>query len=95
MWQVGILGMAYKPDNDDNRESLAYKLRRLLEYENAIVMCTDPYIQDLSFFPLKKVLDSCELLFIGCAHSVYQLITFEGRNVIDCWGVTCRKKVSD
>merc|ERR1712176_15937 len=29
----GILGMTFKPDNDDIRESLAYKLRRLLLWE--------------------------------------------------------------
>lgn len=93
--RVGILGMAYKADNDDERESLAYKLRRLLKYEDAIVMCTDPYIQDSSFFPLETVLDSCEILFIGCPHSVYRSLNFDGRHLIDCWGLTRSKKVSE
>jgi len=93
--RVGILGMAYKADNDDHRESLAYKLRRLLEYENAIVMCTDPYIQDPGFFPLETVLNSCEILFIGCPHSVYRSINFDGRDVVDCWGLTRSKRGSE
>ena len=92
---VGILGMAFKPDSDDKRESLAYRLQRLLQYEDAIVMCTDPYIRDPSFFPLETVLETCELLFIGCPHSVYRRISFDGRDVIDCWGLSRSKKVSD
>lgn len=85
--KVGILGMAFKPDNDDKRESLAYKLRKLLLYENATVLCTDPYIQDPGFVPLETLLSSCELIFIGCPHSAYRTLTFDKQHVIDCWGM--------
>ena len=43
---VGILGMAFKGESDDTRESLSYKLRKILEYEAAEVLCTDPYVDD-------------------------------------------------
>lgn len=85
--RVGILGMAFKAENDDPRESLAYKLRKLLLYEGAIVVCTDPYIRDPSFVPLHQVLETCELLFIGCPHAAYRAVSFEGRDVVDCWGL--------
>lgn len=85
--QVGILGMAFKPDNDDKRESLAYKLRKLLLYERAVVLCTDPYIQEQEFASLETVLNSCELLFIGCPHRAYRSISFDKHHVIDCWGM--------
>lgn len=85
--KVGILGMAFKPDNDDKRESLAYKLRKLLLYEGAVVLCTDPYIQEQGFVSLETVLNSCELLFIGCPHRAYRSISFDKHHVIDCWGV--------
>ena len=88
--KVGILGMAFKPDNDDKRESLAYKLRKLLLYENATVLCTDPYIQDPGFVPLETVLESCDLLFIGCPHRAYYGISFDKYHVIDCWGIVKR-----
>src|SRR5262249_23268728 len=41
---VGILGMTFKADNDDTRESLAFKLKKLLELECKEVICTDPYV---------------------------------------------------
>lgn len=89
--KAGILGMAFKADNDDSRGSLAYKLKKLLGYENAVVSCTDPYVQDATLQPLDKVLATSEILFIGCPHSQYRKIDWTGRKVIDCWGLTRRK----
>src|SRR5580692_5262049 len=46
---VGILGMAFKGNNDDPRESLSYKLKKGLEMEADVVLCHDPYINDPRF----------------------------------------------
>ena len=43
---VGILGMAFKAESDDTRASLSYKLRKLLSWSGARVVCTDPYVAD-------------------------------------------------
>ena len=43
---AGILGMAFKAESDDNRDSLSYKLRRLLTLEARKVLCTDPFVAD-------------------------------------------------
>ena len=43
---VGILGMAFKPDSDDPRESLSYKLRRILELKCRHVLAADPHVKD-------------------------------------------------
>src|SRR6185312_8992597 len=40
---VGILGMAFKGENEDPRESLSYKLMKRLELEADTVLCHDPY----------------------------------------------------
>lgn len=39
---VGILGMAFKGESDDIRSSLSRKLKRILQFRAAEVLCTDP-----------------------------------------------------
>ena len=64
--------MAFKGDSDDPRESLSYKLRKVLEYEAAEVLCTDVYIEDPAFLPLEEVLDRSDLLIVGAPHREYR-----------------------
>lgn len=69
---VAILGMAFKGNNDDPRDSLAYKLRKVLTFEAAKVLCTDPYIQDPSFVPLESALEEADVVFLGACHDEYR-----------------------
>ena len=65
---VGILGMAFKAESDDIRASLSFKLRKLLEWAGAKVLCTDPYVDDARLVPLDEVLEHSEILVIGAPH---------------------------
>jgi len=86
--KCGVLGMAFKPDNDDWRESLAFKLRRLLLWEGAEVFCTDVYLQRDGFVTLKELLSECDLIFVGCPHSQYRGVTPRAdQRIYDCWGL--------
>ena len=86
--RVGILGMAFKGESDDPRESLSYKLRKVLEAEAAEVLCTDVYIQDPSFLPLADVLARAELLIVGAPHRAYRALEPPADTpVIDIWNI--------
>jgi UDP-N-acetyl-D-mannosaminuronic acid dehydrogenase len=91
---VGILGMAFKAESDDPRDSLSYKLKRLLAMEAAEVLCTDPYVEDPRLVPLERVLKEADVLFVATPHQVYRTITVPaGRTVVDVWN--CLPKGSD
>jgi UDP-N-acetyl-D-mannosaminuronic acid dehydrogenase len=82
---VGILGMAFKPNSDDPRSSLSYKLRKILLLECRQVLCTDPYVPDTGLTPLQEVLDRADLLVVGTPHDCYRGLKFR-QPVIDVTG---------
>jgi UDP-N-acetyl-D-mannosaminuronic acid dehydrogenase len=83
---IGLLGMAFKAESDDMRSSLSYKLRKLLAWQGARVLCTDPYVKDDRLVPLDDVLDEAEILVLGAPHKAYRGLTVNGRDVVDIWG---------
>jgi UDP-N-acetyl-D-mannosaminuronic acid dehydrogenase len=86
---VGVLGMAFKGGSDDSRESLAYKLRKILLLKAANVLCTDPYIVDPRFTPLPEVLDKADVLVIAAPHPEYRELDTD-KPVADMWGIAGR-----
>ncbi len=78
--------MAFKGDIDDSRESLSYKLRKILEYEAAGVVCTDPFVQDPALVSLEETIERSDVLVLGAPHSDYRsLVIPDGKPVIDVW----------
>jgi UDP-N-acetyl-D-mannosaminuronic acid dehydrogenase len=84
---VGVLGMAFKGGSDDPRESLAYKLRKILLMKAQQVLCTDPYITDDRFADLDTVLAQADLLIIASPHEQYRSLP-TSTPVVDIWGLT-------
>lgn len=83
---VGILGMAFKAESDDPRQSLSYKLRKILEYEAKDVLCTDEYIEDSRFLSPEEVIDRSEILILAAPHRRYQSLQIPSeKKVVDIW----------
>jgi UDP-N-acetyl-D-mannosaminuronic acid dehydrogenase len=84
---VGILGMAFKGDSDDTRESLSYKLKRILQFKAAGVLCTDPHVTtDHTLVSLRRVLAEADLLVIGAPHREYRELVTD-LPVVDIWNL--------
>lgn len=84
--RVLILGLAYKPDVDDDRESPSYRIMELLEEKGAIVSYNDPYIpvikpsREYARYAGRKsvpVDDGFDLMIICTGHRQYKNIDFK------------------
>jgi UDP-N-acetyl-D-mannosaminuronic acid dehydrogenase len=85
--KVAVLGLAFKADTDDERDSLAHKLIRLLERELADVFVHDPHVATPTP-SLEETLDGAEVLFVASNHSDFRapemLATIAERAAADC-----------
>lgn len=84
---VGILGVAFKANSDDPRQSLAYKLRKTLELECKEVLITDPNVQDERLIPLEELIERSDLLIIGAPHDAYKGLDTKGKPIVDIWNM--------
>jgi UDP-N-acetyl-D-glucosamine dehydrogenase len=95
--KILVLGLAYKKDIDDNRESPAMKIIQILKEKGAVVDYNDPHIPhfagmrhypgvELSSVPLSDaVLESADCILLVTDHSAYDCgwIAAKGRLIVD------------
>lgn len=87
--KIGILGMAYKADIDDIRDSLSYKLGKILRFHGAKVYYSDEYAKNPDFISKEELINSSDVVIIGVPHSAYKgLVIPDNVEVVDLWGVT-------
>jgi len=83
---VGILGMAFKADIDDTRDSLSYKLGKILRFHGARVLYSDEFAKDPTFITKEQLVRDAEIIVVGVPHSAYGTLTVpEGKDVLDVW----------
>lgn len=86
--RVGILGMAFKANIDDTRDSLSYKLGKILRFHGAQVYYSDEHATDPTFVSKDILVASSDVIIVGVAHTEYRnLIVPTSKEVIDLWGV--------
>ena len=85
--KIGVMGLAFKADNDDIRESLSFKVKKLLEMKMAEVLVTDEFVPGT--MPLKKFVKEVEGVILGVPHSAYKGLKLK-QPFVDCWGCWAR-----
>lgn len=85
---VGLLGMAFKANNDDVRSSLSYKMKKVLQFKSKHVLVTDPYVTtDAELVPLDEVVKRSDILVLCVPHKQYKGLDTLGKPVVDIWGM--------
>ncbi len=92
--KILVLGVAYKNDIDDYRESPALRVIECLKEDKAVVDFYDPYIKEYKYKGKtyqgidkinEKIIASYDLIFITCAHSNidYEMISKNAKAIFD------------
>jgi UDP-N-acetyl-D-mannosaminuronic acid dehydrogenase len=88
--KIAVLGLTFKRDSDDLRDSLSFKLVRLLERELAHVARHDPHVAAESD-PLEAALDGAEAVVVATNHSEFEELLERLPDdvlLVDPWNVT-------
>jgi UDP-N-acetyl-D-mannosaminuronic acid dehydrogenase len=88
--KIAVLGLTFKRDSDDERDSLSFKLVRLLERELAHVARHDPHVS-VGSEPLEAALDGAEAVVVATNHSGFEDLLArlpDGVLLVDPWNVT-------
>jgi UDP-N-acetyl-D-mannosaminuronic acid dehydrogenase len=85
--RVGLLGMAFKGESDDNRSSLAYKLKRIMKFKSAGVLTSDPYVKnDADLVSEEEVVTGSDVLIISAPHLRYKDLKTD-KPIVDIWNL--------
>jgi len=85
-YTVGLLGMAFKPEIDDIRSSLSYKLKKGLLLYSKRVITTDPWVKnDPELMPLDDVIAESDIMVLCTPHKAYSNLETHGKPVFDVW----------
>ena len=96
--KVAILGLSFKKNIDDTRNSLSYKAKKIFLAEGAQVVLHDPYVANI---PLEDVLKDASVVMFAMNHDKYTTLTVEtlkktvkkGCIVCDIWNLLGTGKV--
>ncbi len=83
---VAILGMAFKANCDDKRDSLSYKIRDLIKLYAKNTYCSDPYINETDFVEINTAIKNSDIIIVGVPHRVYLDLEIPAtKHIVDVW----------
>jgi UDP-N-acetyl-D-mannosaminuronic acid dehydrogenase len=89
--RVGILGMTFKADIDDIRDSLSYKLGKVLRFQGADVLYSDEFASDPTFIAKEQLVASADVVVVAVPHTAYATLKVPAHvDLVDLWGVIKR-----
>ena len=75
--KVAVLGVSYKGNTGDDRESPAYEIIAKLKNANYEIAVHDPHIANESFVSLDEATKNADLILILCDHNEFKELDYE------------------
>ena len=84
---IGILGVAFKSDIDDVRDSLSIDLYNFLRKKDLKVNISDEYVKMNKIIDKNQLIKKSDIIILGVPHSSYKKIKIpKNKYLIDSWG---------
>ena len=88
---VGVLGLAFKSETDDIRDSLAIKILKLLKSKKIKTLQSDEYYKNKDNIDKRDLIKKSDIIILSTPHQAYKKLKI-GKNkiLIDVWGLIDR-----
>lgn len=84
---IGLLGLTFKADSDDIRDSLAIKLLKYLKKRKIKTLYSDEYFYLKGSQKKQELIKKSDIIIIGAPHKKYENLKFsKNKAVVDIWG---------
>ena len=85
--KIGILGVAFKPDIDDTRNSLSLDLYNYLKKKKLKTFVSDDYVDIKNKINKSVLIKNSDIIILGTPHKIYKKIRIPKKKyLIDTWG---------
>ena len=85
---VGILGLSFKAENDDIRDSLSIKLLKKLKSKKIRTLQSDEYYRDEKNVDKNTLIKKSDIIIIATPHKAYKNLKISKKKIlVDIWGL--------
>jgi len=90
---IGILGLTFKSETDDIRDSLAIKLLKQLKAKKIRTLQSDEYYKDKKNINKNLLIKKSDIIIIASPHKAYKKLKIKKNQVlVDIWGLFEKKR---
>ena len=84
---IGILGLTFKPDIDDIRDSLSFKLIKLFNFNGFKYLVSDEFYNHNENISKENLIKNSNIIILAVPHSNYKKCKIpKAKKIIDIWG---------